>query len=299
MSKSKKSNKNLTKAKSEKEDEFYTHLSDIEKELGHYKKQFKDKVVFCNCDDPTESNFWIYFTLNFNHFGLKKLIATHYESELPSYKLEVTNDSGIIKTPLKQNGDFRSQECIDILKECDIVVTNPPFSLFREYVAQLIKYDKKFLIIGSINAIKYEEIFKLVMDNKIWLGCSGIVKEFRVPDDHVLNENSSRVDENGVKFVKMGNVYWYTNLETKKRKEDLILYKKYSEKHYLKYDNYDAINVDKTKEIPMDYKDVMGVPITVMDYFNPDQFELVGKIGCPVVNGEKIYTRFLIKNKRL
>ena len=310
-SKSKKSNTNLHKAKAEKNDEYYTQLSDIEKELGHYKKQFKNKIVYCNCDDSTESNFWQYFILNFYHLGLKKLIATHYEDEIPSYKLEVTSGSGIVKTPLKQNGDFRSDECIEILKEADIVVTNPPFSLFREYVAQLMEYNKEFIILGSMNALSYKEIFKLIKDDKLWLGynTNRSALEFRVPKILPSKEGSTRIDNNGTKFVKMGNIYWYTNLDFKERHEDLILYKKYNAKDYPKYDNYDAINVEKTMEIPMDYAGVMGVPISFMDKYNPDQFEIVGQMvttkidefnfGYPFINGEKIYARILIRNKRL
>jgi len=269
----------LSKARKNKADEFYTQLSDIEKELGHYKEYFNGKVVFCNCDDPAESNFWRYFTLNFGFLGLKKLIATHYETKKSSYKLEMV--SGIpdtIRTLLKQNGDFRSPECVDILMEADIVVTNPPFSLFREYVAQLMDYDKKFIIIGNVNAITYKETFQLIKDDKIWLGQSihSGDREFRVPEDYPLNAAGNRIDENGNKFLRIKGVRWYTNLEYKERHENIILRKKYSEADYPKYNNYDAINVDKTKDIPMDYENVMGVPITFMDKYNPDQFRIIG-----------------------
>ena len=279
-------NRNLHTAKTNKKDEFYTQLSDIEKELNHYKKQFKDKVIFCNCDDPEYSNFWKFCELNFEQLGLKKLISTHFESSKPSYKLELMKDINgdgkinnldIIKTSLKQNGDFRSPECIEILKEADIVITNPPFSLFREYVAQLIEYDKKFIIIGSQNAITYKEIFKLIKEDKIWLGYSihSGDREFKVPNDYPLNASSCRIDGKGDRYIRIKGIRWFTNLNYPERYEDLILYKKYNEQDYPKYDNYDAINVDKTKDIPYNYNGTVGVPITFLDKYNPEQFELV------------------------
>lgn len=261
-------NLNLRKANKAKNDEFYTQLSDIEKELWHYKEHFKWKTIFCNCDDPEESNFWKYFELNFEYLWIKKLVSTHYEDEKPSYKLEIIwdrnkdwkiNKLDIVRTPLKQNWDFRSPECIDILKVSDIVVTNPPFSLFREYVAQLIEYDKKFLIIWNQNAITYKEIFKLIKDNKIWLWYT-FPKEFK---------------EANWNMKKFWNISWYTNLEIQKRHEDLILYKSYNEKEYIKYDNYDWINVDKVKEIPFDYYWNIWVPITFLNNYNPEQFEII------------------------
>jgi len=292
--KKKSSNANLKTASKAKSDEFYTQLSDIEKELGNYKDHLKNKVIFCNCDDPEESNFWNYFALNFEFLGLKKLVSTHYKDadlftkESP-YKLEIIKDTNkdgkinkldTIKTPLKQNGDFRSSECIEILKEADIVVTNPPFSLFREYLAQLFEYKKKFIIIGNLNAITYKETFKLIKDNKIWLGQSihSGDREFRVPESYPLNSAGNRIDENGNKFIRVKGVRWFTNLDYKERHDDLILYKTYKghENEYPKYDNYDAINVDVTKDIPLDYKDAIGVPITFLDKYNPDQFEIVG-----------------------
>lgn len=237
-------NKNLHTAKRNKNDEFYTQLADIERELYHYKEHLEDKVIFCNCDDPIESDFIKYFALNFKYLKLKKLISTHYEVNKISYKLEITSGinnieelNTIDKIPLKQNGDFRSPECIEILKEADVVVTNPPFSLFREYVAQLIEYNKKFLIIGSMNAITYKEMFTLIKNNKLWLGCNS-VKEFKLPTGDTQ---------------KFGNITWYTNLSHKKRNEKLILYKLYNPEEYPKYDNYDAIEVSKVKDIPMDY----------------------------------------------
>jgi len=273
-------NKSLTKANKSKNDEFYTNLNDIEKELGHYKEHFKDKIIFCNCDDPEESNFWKYFSLNFDSLGLKKLISTHFENDKPAYKLEISKtNKKEIKTPLKQNGDFRSPECIEILKEADIVVTNPPFSLLREYVAQLIEYNKKFIIIGNINALSYKEIFKLIKENKIWLGYSihSGDREFKVPDDYPLNASGYRVDDNGVKYIRVKGVRWFTNLDYKERHQDFLLYKTYkgNEDEYPKYENYDAINVNITKEIPMDYKGNIGVPITFMDKYNPEQFKIV------------------------
>lgn len=286
--KKKSSNTNLKTANRSKSDEFYTQLSDIEKELGNYKDHLKDKIIFCNCDDPEESNFWNYFALNFEFLGLKKLISTHYENEKPSYKLEIVKDTNkdgkinkldTIKTSLKQNGDFRSPECIEILKEADIIVTNPPFSLFREYLAQLFEYEKKFIIIGNLNAITYKETFKLIKDNKIWFGQSihSGDREFRVPEYYPLNSASNRIDENGHKYIRVKGVRWFTNLDYKERHEDLILYKTYygNESAYPKYENYDAINVDVTKDIPVDYKGKIGVPITFMDKYNPDQFEIV------------------------
>jgi len=280
--KNKSLNKFLQKANAAKKDEFYTQLSDIEKELGNYKSYLQDKIVFCNCDDPEESNFWNYFALNFEFLGLKKLVSTHFEYEKPSYKLEIVKDINgdgkinkldTIKTPLKENGDFRSPECIEILKEADIVVTNPPFSLFRHYVTQLMEYDKKFIIIGNQNAITYKEIFELIKENKLWLGVdNGGTKWFEVPDHYDITTESRKKIENGKKFFSMGSIMWFTNLEHKKRHEDLTIYKTYYESEYPKYDNYDAINVNKVSDIPVDYAGGMGVPITFLDKYNPDAY---------------------------
>jgi len=323
-------NENLNKASLNKKDEFYTQLSDIEKELQHYKKHFKNKIVYCNCDDPRVSNFFNYFALNFEYLELKKLITTCYKnqewnlfsqnaSESAVY-LEYEGDKNGNKIPdaeeiginqLKGNGDFRSEESIELLKQADIVVTNPPFSLFREYVDQLITHRKKFLIIGNVNAISYKEIFKLIKRNKIWMGPSikSGDREFGVPGDYPLTAASSRVDENGNKFVRVKGVRWFTNLDYPSRYSDLELYKTYSEENYPKYDNYDAINIDVTKEIPVDYKGHMGVPITFLDKYNPDQFEILGimasttvdedNFGYPYVDGKKLYARVVIKNKKL
>lgn len=286
-------NENLHKAKNEKNDEFYTQLTDIEKELKHYKKHFENKIIFCNCDDPEESNFWKYFKLNFEKLKLKKLISTHFEKEKPSYKLEY-NGADIIKTPLKQNGDFRSPECIKILEEADLIITNPPFSLFREYVAQLIEYDKKFLIIGSKNAITYKEIFPLLKNNKLWLGYNegNGTMHFKTPDNEIKSVPS----------------YWYSNLDISKRHEKLILYKEYSKEEYPEYDDYEAINVNKVADIPADFLGVMGVPITFLDKYNPEQFEIIGldRYTAPkdvliggrlAINGNTTYARILIKKK--
>ena len=272
-------NTNLQQAKKNKNDEFYTQLVDIEKELKHYKDYFKGKTVLCNCDDPRVSNFFHYFSYKFEDLGLKKLITTCYKNQ--NFDLFSQNDSEkaiyLIYEDHKQNGrvpdikdigikelegdgDFRSQECIELLKQADIVVTNPPFSLFREYVAQLVEYDKKFIIIGSQNAITYKETFKLIKENKIWLGYNP-VKTFAKPDGTTQT---------------FGNVCWFTNLQTTKRQEELVLYKKYNPEEFPKYDNYDAIEVSKTADIPCDYDGVMGVPITFLDKYNPGQFELIG-----------------------
>ncbi|MDO4228507.1 MAG: adenine-specific methyltransferase EcoRI family protein [Capnocytophaga sp.] len=323
-------NSNLHKAKKGKNDEFYTQLSDIENELKHYKAHFKDKVVYCNCDDPRVSNFFHYFSFNFESLGLKKLVATCYKSQ----EIDLFSDNSSEKavyliyegdknhnaTPddteievkhLKGDGDFRSKECIDLLKEADIVVTNPPFSLFREYVAQLVKYDKKFLIIGNVNAISYKEIFKLIKENKLWLGpsISSGDREFGVPDNYPLNAAGYRIDDNGKKFIKVKGVRWFTNLDHDKRHEELVLYKTYNENDYPKYDNYNAIEVSKTKDIPMDYAGYMGVPITFLDKCNPDQFEILGidryiednpNYGKRFsLNGKEVYARIIIKNKKI
>lgn len=302
-------NKNLRKANKTKNDKFYTQLTDIENELDHYKKNFKNKIVFCNCDDTKESNFFKYFALNFKCLELKKLIATHFEKDKQSYKLEITKNKTekkdvIIKTRLKQNGDFRSPECIKILKEVDIVVSNPPFSLFREYVAQLIEYKKKFIIIGNQNAITYKEIFKLIKNNKIWLGTkSNIVMKFKVPNDYISIDG----------YVRVPAINWFTNLNHNKRNEDLILYKTYNKKEYPRYDNYNAINVDKVKDIPIDYKNLMGVPITFLGKYNPKQFELIDGLNrysmltgptkktkgkyLTEINGIPKYVRIIIKYK--
>lgn len=298
----------MTAAKKAKKDEFYTQLTDIEKELRYYTSHFKNKVVFCNCDDPEESNFWVFFRDNFALLGLKKLISTHYEKGKRSYKMELTGAryedgelkfDNFVKTPLKGDGDFRSEECIEILKEADIVVTNPPFSLFREFVAQLMEYKKKFLIIGNINAASYKEVFPLIRDNEIWMGASihSGDREFRVPDDYPLNAAGYRVDENGVKFIRVKGVRWFTNMDYPQRHEDLILYKTYNPDDYPTYDNYDAINVNFTKEIPRDYDGAIGVPITFLDKYNPEQFEILDANDFRKSDKVKVKAHGLIKDK--
>ncbi len=322
-------NKNLNAAKSAKKDEFYTQLVDIENELRHYREHFRGKTVLCNCDDPRVSNFFHYFSYNFEQLGLKKLITTCYknqERDLFSQHdseraiwLEYTGDHNGNRIPdpeeiginyLQGDGDFRSKECIELLKQADIVVTNPPFSLFREFIDQLVKYDKKFLIIGNVNAVSYKETFMLFKDGKMWMGASihSGDREFGVPDEYPLNAAGWRQDEMGRKYIRVKGVRWFTNLDYKERHEDLILYKKYSPEDYPKYDNYDAINVDKTSEIPLDYDGIMGVPITFLDKYNPEQFEILGldryvednpRYGHRfTINGKETYARILIRRRQ-
>ena len=314
-------NSDLRKANKNKNDEFYTQLADIELELKHYRKHFMGKTVFCNCDDPYESNFFKYFAMNFNYLGLKKLVATCYMGSpvvgeqfeqlsifdiLPSeentpkrfpYKIEITevidiNGDGAVDLTdveyllrnknnvlslLDGNGDFRSPECVEILKQADIVVTNPPFSLFREYVAQLFEYEKKFIIIGNQNAITYKEIFPLLKDNKMWLGFG-----FKGGAAHFINKHYvdyATAGDHRAGMIRVSGVVWFTNLDIKKRHEELELYKKYNPEEYPRYDNYNAINVNKTADIPKDYYEEMGVPITFLDKYNPDQFEIIDGIG--------------------
>lgn len=289
--------RNIDKAKEAKKDEFYTQLDDINNELKHYREHFRGKTVLCNCDDPRISNFFTYFAYNFEFLGLKKLITTCYknqnvdlfsqnQSEQAVYLIYEGDKNGnhtpdaneIGVMPLKGDGDFRSKECIELLKEADIVVTNPPFSLFREYVAQLMEYNKEFLIIGNQNALSYKEIFPLIRDNKMWLGASihSGDRKFWVPEDYELKAAGCGIDATGRKFIRVKGVRWFTNLDYKERHEDLILYKNYTPDLYPKYENYDAINVNKTEDIPCDYEGIMGVPITFMDKYNPDQFEIIG-----------------------
>ncbi|MBR0275463.1 MAG: adenine-specific methyltransferase EcoRI family protein [Prevotella sp.] len=315
-------NKNLNAAKTAKKDEFYTQLTDIERELQHYWPHFRDKVVLCNCDDPYESNFFKYFALRFNQLGLKKLICTCYdgspvmgtelslfgldtegEQKKVAYKVEITevsdvngdgavdlsdveyliqNDKNVLSC-LRGNGDFRSQECIELLKQADIVVTNPPFSLFREYIGQLMQYEKKFLIIGNMNAIHYKEVFPLIKENKIWTGFKpfgGGMNMIQSPDDFDPAKTTSYViNERGQIIKNIMGVIWFTNLDISKRHEMLDLVCMYSPEDYPKYDNYDAIDVGRIQDIPFDYNGVMGVPDTLLGQYNPDQFEIVG-LGC-------------------
>ena len=354
-------NKNLNAAKVAKKDEFYTQLSDIERELQHYWQHFRDKVVLCNCDDTYESNFFKYFALRFNQLGLKKLICTCYngspvqgqelllhfdgfddEPTKIAYKVEITevkdmngdgavdlsdvryllqNDKNVMST--LKTGDFRSKECIELLKEADIVVTNPPFSLFREYIGQLMEFQKKFVIVGHQNAITYKEVFPLLMKNEVWLGYGfkGAATHFYSPYDDVATSGDHKEH-----MIRVSGVNWFTNLEIPKRNEELDLICRYSEEEYPSYDNYDAIEVSKTADIPSDYSGVMGVPITFLDKYCPTQFELLGitdrgneygiktkeytpmdspkygdlnRRGAIMVNGvlKSTYARVLIRNK--
>lgn len=295
-------NKSLNKAKAAKNDEFYTQFTDVSNELIHYKQHFKDKIVYCNCDDPTWSAFWKYFHLNFKSLGLKKLISTHYDRNKPTYKMEYTggDDNNIgagVITPLEGNGDFRNQECIDLLDEADIVVTNPPFSCFRKYVAVLMEHNKSFIILGNQNAVTYKEVFPLIEDNNVWYGYSvhsgGL--DFQIPDNYETYSKNVFMRD-GHHFINLSGIRWFTNLDHSLRHEKLLLWKPYSENEYPKYDNYDAINVNATKEIPVDYNGIMGVPITFLDKYNPDQFEIIG-MAHPAINGKKIYARILIRRK--
>ena len=277
-------NANLHRAKNEKNDEFYTQLTDVAAELRHYKDHFRGKTVFCNCDDPTWSAFWKYFHLNFSMLGLKKLISTHYDKNESTYKMEYEggDDDNVeagVKTPLEGNGDFRNQECLDLLDECDIVVTNPPFSLFREYVKTLMQYGKKFLIVGNMNCVTYKEIFPLIKNDELWLGTNskggtrkGNTMCFSVPEGAEIKNIS--LGSNGERLTQV-SAWWFTNLDHAKRHEKLVLWKHYTPEEYPRYDNYDAINVDRTAEIPKDYDGVMGVPISFLDKYCPEQFEIV------------------------
>ena len=334
-------NDNLHKAKRAKADEFYTQLSDIENECKHYWEHFKGKTILCNCDDPRVSNFFRYFSLKFEDLGLKKLIATCYKSN----KIEMfsqqnsekavyieyygdkngnrqVDDNELEVKELQGDGDFRSAECIELLKEADIVVTNPPFSLFREYVAQLVAFEKKFLIIGNKNAITYKEIFKLIKENKMWIGSMPMSNDllFRLPKEaseelvNTKKQGSAYRIVNGEVLGRSSSI-WFTNLDHKKRHEELILYKNYTPEEYPKYANYNVIEVSKTAEIPMDYDGVMGVPITFMDKYNPEQFEIIGMAEdngkglsgeaaewdrlnphC-IINGKAMYKRIFIRKK--
>lgn len=287
-------NRNMNDAKRNKNDEFYTRLEDIENELKHYKHHFKGKTVYCNADDPRVSNFFRYFSLNFEHLGLRKLITTCYKStnietigtadeeKAVALVYEGAKKNGLVPDiedigiiQLRGNGDFRSKECRRFLEESDIVVTNPPFSLFREYVGQLMRHDKRFIIMGNMNAITYKEIFPLIKDNRLWLGHNNSGHEFILGGDAPIR-SGQRTDGNGIRYQQFGNTCWYTNLEHDKRNEEIILYRKYSPEDYPRYDNYDAIEVGKVKDIPKDYDGIMGVPISYLDKHDSDRFEIVG-----------------------
>ena len=315
-------NTNLTDAKKAKNDEFYTQIEDIEKELNNYKDFFKGKKVLCNCNDGKLNGAWSafaqYFSMNFEHLGLEKLTCISYNEDGHGMKYvycgdrngnRIADDFEWEVSELKGHGDFSDEEGCQLMQECDVVVTNPPFSLFREFVAQLMEYNKKFLIIGNMNAITYKEIFPLIKDNKLWLGASikSGDRKFYVPDNYPLNASGCGIDEKGKRFIRVKGVRWFTNIEDAKRNLPLDLYKKYNPKDYPKYDNYDAINVNKTSDIPMDYDSVMGVPITFLDKYCPTQFEIVGLDryveGNTMpnkrmhINGKEIYARILIRRK--
>ena len=308
-------NSNLHAAKVAKNDEFYTMLTDIEKEMSHYKDFFKGKVVYCNCDDARESNFFKYFSKNFEFLGLKKLITTGYKPEGKGVVLiyegdkngnRKVDDAEVVVKELNGSGDFRSDECIEFLKEADVVVTNPPFSLFREYVKQLMDYGKKFLIIGNQNAITYKEIFPYIKNNELWLGVSmnGANRWFYAPDNYEVKENAAGYKvEDGRKMFFVNGVVWFTNISNEKRNTKLDLFKRYSNE-YPKYDNYDAIEVSRVENIPMDYDGIMGVPISFLHKYNPEQFEIVGneyseniERGRVYINGKRMYSRILIRRK--
>ena len=310
-------NLNLGRARTVKNDEFYTRRADIERELAHYRRHFRGKTVLCNCDDPRVSNFFHYFSHQFEQLELKKLVTTCYKNQVldmfsrhdseKAISLEYDGDRNQNRIPdpeeigikrLRGDGDFRSEECMALLQQADVVVTNPPFSLFREYVAQLVEHDKQFLIIGNFNAVTYKEVFRLIKANKIWIGSSPRGMNFKRPDGTLNSVNAC----------------WFTNLDHKKRHENLVLYNKFSAKSYPKYDNYDAINVNTTKNIPVDYAGVIGVPITFLDKYNPDQFEIVGLAAGnikglagipsstgtdgPYMNGKLKYGRIFIRHKQ-
>lgn len=321
-------NRNLHAARDAKKDEFYTQLADIEKELKHYKDHFNGKVVLCNCDDPRVSNFFVYFSQNFEQLGLKKLITTCYknqnrdlfsqhDSEHAIY-LEYTGDRNANRVPdpeeigikpLKGDGDFRSDECVELLKQADIVVTNPPFSLFGEYATHMADSGKKFIVIGNHHAVTYKDVFKLIKENRMWLVYSHPEK-FIVPDDYEAREYRSWRDENGTNWRSLGNACWFTNLDIAKRHEDLILFKTHNPEDFPPYDNYDAIEVSRVAEIPTDFEGVMGVPVTFLEKYNPEQFEI---LGCnrgvdqdpngvygrgSHLNGKETFKRLFIRNKK-
>lgn len=320
-------NESLHAANKAKYDEFYTQLPDIENELKHYRKHFSGKTVYCNCDDPIISNFYCYFERNFAKLGLKRLITTCYknrqtdlfskhDTKVAAGLEYVGNGTEPTVFQLKEDGDFRSRECVELLEQADIVVTNPPFSLFREYIAQLVEYDKKFVVIGNKNAITYKEIFPLIKGDKLWVGYTPMSQDllFDVPEDYARELVRNKKEGSAYKIVGgivkgRSESIWFTNLDHKKRHEDLILYKQYSPDEYPKYDNYDAINVSKTADIPVDYAGEMGVPITFLDKHNPEQFEIIGmdrplitqltgKQSRFKINGKEIFARIAIRNKR-
>jgi hypothetical protein len=335
-------NKDLQNAKRAKNDEFYTQLSDIERELNNYREHFRGKTILCNCDDPRVSQFFYYFYSTFHSFGLKRLIATCYKNLNPDLFSQDLDEQAVYciydgtdraddkftdyETFIKQNewgilkgdGDFRSPECIELLKLADIVCTNPPFSLFREYVSQLIEYKKKFIIVGNKNAITYKETFKLIKENKMWVGYTpmGVDMLFDVPDDFAKKAMAEKKEGSTYRIVDgvvkgRSQAVWFTNINHKRRNEMLKLYANYNEKEFPRYDNYDAIEVGKVIDIPQNYDGVMGVPISFLDKYNPEQFEIIGqtgvidpddicieyKSGRPYIQGKRMYARILIKRR--
>lgn len=293
----------LDNAKVNKKDEFYTKMIDIEKEMIHYTKHFRDKVIYCNCDNPEMSNFWKYFYNHFHELGLRELYATFYGEGASFYRYDGEN---IMITPLQGNGDFRSEECVHILEQSDVVVTNPPFSLFREYISQLDNYNKDYLIISNINAITYKEVFPLIQANKAWLGvCFGRgISGFIVPENYELYGTETMVDENGDRIISPNNCMWLTSLDNEKRHQPIKLVKKYegNEAEYPFYDNYNGINVNKTQDIPADFMGAMGVPITFLNKYDPEQFEIIkfrkGDDDKDLrINGKALYFRILIRRK--
>lgn len=293
----------LDNAKVNKKDEFYTRMIDIEKEMIHYTKHFRDKIVYCNCDNPEMSNFWKYFYEHFHELGMRELYATFYGEGASFFRYDGEN---VIVTPLQGNGDFRSEECVQILEHSDVVVTNPPFSLFREYISQLDAYNKDFLIISNINAITYKEVFPLIQANKAWLGvCFGRgISGFIVPENYELYGTETMVDENGDRIISPNNCMWLTSLDNEKRHQPIKLVKKYegNEGAYPFYDNYNGINVNKTQDIPSDFMGVMGVPITFLNKYDPEQFEIIkfrkGDDDKDLkINGKAPYFRILIRRK--
>ena len=309
-------NKQLSQAKKGKKDEFYTQLEDIDAELKHYRGHFAGKTVLCNCDDPRMSNFFYYFVLHFHRLGLKKLITTCYKNQNPDLFSRNSSEQAVylvyegedigsppnpniagLVHPLQGDGDFRSPECIKFLEEADIIVTNPPFSLFREYITLLMEHRKSFIVIGNQNAITYKEEFQYIRNNQLWLGYKFGDMKFRVPNYYAARPTRFWIDKKGNKWRSLGNICWFTNLDIQKRHEELTLYKKYSPEEYPHYDNYDAINVDKTADIPCDYDGVMGVPITYLDKHNPDQFEILDANNFIIGNRAPKKPHGLIKDK--
>jgi hypothetical protein len=323
-------NQNLHASRSARADEFYTQLSTVEDECQHYRQYFKDKVIFCNADDPAlgddgtdhfgdgqggyTSNFFRYFMLNFERLGIKKLIATHFDPNKPTYKLELVGDKtgdgqitdlDVLKTPLEGNGDFRSPECLELLSECDIVVTNPPFSLMKEYLPTLMNSGKRFIVMGNMNHVQYKELFPYFMNGKCWLGYNAGHFWFRVPDNHEPKATDYRQDADGQKWRRMGNICWFTNIDIEKRHQPLDLFKRYTSEEYPTYDTYDAIDCGRTNEIPMDYAGTIGVPTSYMAYHCPEQFEIVGEfnhgidgdfdLAEPIIDGKKRYKRIAIR----